>query len=273
MAVAPVMVGTALPVGQGYAFRPAPMLAALAGAILIQAGTNLYNDVADALRGADLPIRQGPPRVTALGWASPARVRAAALLCFLMAAVDGLYLAGIGGWPILVLGLAALAAGWAYSCGPRPIAYSPLGEVFVVAFFGIGAVAGSAWLQAESVVPQGPLLGLVIGLPAAAVLMANNYRDMEADRLAGRRTLAIHLGVGGSRIAYAAFMLVPFGLLALPDLPAPCLLGLIALPMALNCVRAFHRRRRGPDFNAILAATARCQLLLAVATALGLLLT
>lgn len=268
MSVAPVLAGTALAVALDHPFQPGPMAAALLGATLIQTGTNLHNDVADAMRGGDGALRTGPPRVTALGWVSPRRVQAAALLCFGLAALVGILLAAMGGWPILALGMMSLLAGWAYSGGPRPISYSPLGEVFVIAFFGIGAVAGSAWLQAPAVPVSALLLGVAIGLPAAAVLMANNYRDAESDRLVGRRTLAIVLGPAASRTAYTLFMLAPFALLTV--LPAGAWAGLLALPLALACIRAFHGEAPGPAFNRILATTARCQLVLAITCAIGM---
>ncbi len=268
LSVAPVLAGAALAVGLGAAFRPAPMVAALAGAVLIQVGTNLHNDVADALKGGDLPSRTGPPRVTALGWASAAQVRTAALLCFALAALVGGFLVLVGGWPIAALGAASLLAGWAYSAGPWPISYGPLGEAFVVAFFGVGAVAGTAWLQTPVPSAAAAVLGVVVGLPAAAVLMANNYRDAEPDRAAGRRTLAILLGPAASRVVYAALMLLPFPLLA--SLPPGAWAGLLALPLAVACIRDFARQPPGPAFNRILAATARCQLVLAAACGIGL---
>jgi 1,4-dihydroxy-2-naphthoate octaprenyltransferase len=270
IAVAPVVAGTALAWAETRLIDPAPFLGALAGAMLIQAGTNLHNDVADALRGGDQPMRQGPPRVTALGWAPAARVRNAALVCFALAALMGLFLIMRGGVPILALGIASLIGGWCYSGGPRPIAYGPLGEVFVVAFFGLGAVGGSYYLQAGTVSAATLGVGVAIGLYAAAVLMANNYRDMEADRLAGRRTLAIRAGITASRAFYAAFLLAPFALLAGPSGPPGGWLTLGAVPIAVGLIRRFVTEDRGPAFNAILGGTARLQLIVAGLLAVGL---
>ncbi|CAA7626611.1 1,4-dihydroxy-2-naphthoate octaprenyltransferase [Magnetospirillum sp. UT-4] len=268
IAVAPVVLGAALAQGGWGAFRPLPLLATLLAALLIQAGTNLWNDVGDAIRGGDQPMRQGPPRVTALGWASPARVRAAASACFGLAGLLGLYLGWLGGWPVLALGAASLLAGWAYSGGPFPIAYTALGEAFVVAFFGVGAVAGTVWLQAEAMDAATLAAGFAIGLPAAAVLMVNNFRDLEPDRLAGRRTLAIRLGPDGARAVYAILMMAPLALLPPAGAGWPVLL---AAPEAVRLILAFAREPRGPGFNRILAQTARYQLLLAGLAALGLL--
>lgn len=269
IAVAPVLAAVGLVLDQGHGLRPLPLLATLLGAVLIQAGTNLWNDVGDAARGGDQPMRQGPPRVTALGWATPARVRNAALVSYGAAALVGLYLAWVGGWPILALGSASLVAGWAYSGGPRPIAYTALGELFVLAFFGIGAVAGTVWLQTATLSPQALMLGVAIGLPACAVLMVNNYRDLEADRLVGRRTLAIRLGPDGAKAAYAGMMLAPFAVLMSPAAPEGGWVTLVAAPLAIKLVLAFATTPRGPDFNRILAATARFQLVLAALVALG----
>lgn len=273
IAVAPVVAGSALAWSQGHPVAAQPMLMALLAAMLIQAGTNLHNDVADALRGGDPPSRVGPPRVTAMGWATPERVRRAALLAFALAALVGIYLAALGGWPILVLGLASLVAGWAYSGGPKPIAHTPLGEAFVVIFFGLGAVAGSAWLQGAP--PGGAvlLLGVAVGLPAAAVLLVNNLRDREPDRQGGRHTLAIHLSDHLGRRLYAALMLAPFLVLLLPSVPAGALAGLAALPLSGLCIRTMQRQPQGAEFNALLGATARAQLIFAVLTALGLVLS
>ncbi|MDO8607980.1 MAG: 1,4-dihydroxy-2-naphthoate octaprenyltransferase [Phaeospirillum sp.] len=270
ISVAPVVAGTALAWHDSGHLDPRPLLASLAGALAIQAGTNLFNDVGDALRGGDQPMRQGPPRVTALGWASPERVRRAALTCFALAALVGLYLVWLGGWPILALGVASLVAGWGYSGGPRPIAYTALGEIFVVAFFGVGAVGGAYYLQTLTLTPAAVVAGIAIGLAAAAVLMANNYRDMEPDRLAGRRTLAILAGAESSKLIYGMLLMAPMALLAGPWGVPGGLITLGAAPLALFLFRRFVSEPRGPAFNSILAATARLQLVVAGLLAVGL---
>lgn len=269
IAVAPLPPAIALAAHDGRPISPAVVVAALLAALAIQAGTNLWNDHSDGVAGGDRDDRLGPPRLTAMGWASPAAVRKAALLCFAVACLCGLYLASVGGWPILALGVTAMLAGWAYSGGPWPISYTALGEVFVVAFFGIGAVAGMVWLLAGRVGVDTLLLGIAIGLPAAAVLHVNNTRDRVADQCAGRRTLAIRLGLRGAVWAYAAMMLLPFPILLSVPGAWP---GLLAAPEAVRLVHAFATCRPGAGFNALLAATARCQLLMAVLAAVGLML-
>lgn len=270
IAVAPLPPAVALAARDGGHVAVPVVVVAVVAAVAIQAGTNLWNDMADGVAGGDRAGRQGPPRLIAMGWASPARVRRAALACFAIATLCGLYLATIGGWPIVALGLASLLAGWAYSCGPQPLSHIPLGELFVVAFFGIGAVAGMVWLLAGRVGPDALLLGAALGLPAAAVLHVNNTRDMVDDRAAGRRTLAIRLGRGGATWAYGAMMLAPFALL--PPV-AGAWPGLLAAPEAVRLVYAFATNPPGSRFNALLGATARCQLAMALLAAAGMVLS
>jgi len=270
IAVAPVIAGTALAWSETGRFEFGPCLGALVGAILIQAGANLHNDAVDALRGGDLPIRQGPARVTARGWIPAQRVIAAAKLCFVLAALVGMYLIASGGIPILALGVASLIGGWCYSGGPRPISYGPFGEAFVVAFFGVGAVGGSYYLQSGTASLLALEVGVAIGLFAAAVLMVNNYRDIEADRLAGRNTLAIKAGIPTSQGLYTLFLLMPFALLAGPTGPNGGWVTLAALPLVIGLIRRFVTSPRGPAFNPILGGTARLQLVVAVLLGFGL---
>lgn len=207
LSAAPVIAGTILAIDRGAGWRVDVLLLALFAALAIQVGTNLWNDAADFESGVDGSARIGPPRVTALGLASAAAVKWAAGLSFASAAIAGAVLALIGGWPIVVIGLASLAAGYAYSNGPFPLSRTPLGEVFVVFFFGIVAVGGTYYLHTGVLDPDALFLGLVVGLPAAAVLLVNNHRDRTSDSLAGRRTLAILIGPAGSRAVYALLLL------------------------------------------------------------------
>ena len=178
----------------------------------IQIGTNLWNDAADAARGVDRPDRLGPPRMTALGLLDGASVRRGALASFALAARAGLWLVGIGGWPIVAIGLMSLALGYFYSMGPRPLSGLPYGELLVIGFFGVVAVSGSGWLMGVDPFAARTLAtGLMIGLPAAAVLMLNNHRDRVQDARAGRRTLAIVIGPTASQLVYFAALLAAFG--------------------------------------------------------------
>jgi len=273
VAIAPVIVGTALAWAEQGAFSAAVLVAAGLGALLIQAGTNLHNDVADFERGADDPAtRLGPPRATAEGWLAPSAVRRGAFACFAAAAVVGAWLVWRGGWPILAVGVASLVCGWAYSGGPRPIAYSPVGELFVWLFFGVIAVGGTFYLHAGTLPGSAVAAGAVLGLPAAAVLVVNNYRDLEHDRQAGRRTFAVVFGRSASRAYYTILMLAPLFAAAafalggrLAWLPA-----LLLLPWAWKLTRRFAREAPGAAFNTLLGDTARFQLALAALVCLGL---
>jgi 1,4-dihydroxy-2-naphthoate octaprenyltransferase len=189
-AVVPVLVGTAAAVGGGAAPRPGPFVGALAAAVLIQVGTNLANDYFDYRKGADTIARLGPTRVTQSGLVAPSTVRAATALTFGLAALIGLYLVWVGGWPILVVGLLSILSGIAYTGGPWPLGYHGLGDLFVFVFFGVVAVTGSAYLQTGQLEPFALLASVPVGMLVTAILVVNNLRDVETDRAAGKRTLA-----------------------------------------------------------------------------------
>ena len=273
VAVVPVLVGTTLAWHDAGTISGLILGATILAALLIQVATNLHNDVADFERGADDPgTRLGPQRATAEGWLSPAQVRRGALLSFAGAGAVGLWLAWQGGWPILAIGIASIACAWAYSGGARPIAYSSLGEFFVWLFFGVAAVAGSHYLQVGRFDATALAAGALLGMPAAAVLVVNNYRDLDNDRRAGRRTFAVVYGAHASRIEYGVLMLAPFLLLlVLAYFGGPgWLLGLAALPWTVLLVRRFVSQPVGPAFNALLADTARLQLVLGALLCAGM---
>lgn len=274
MAATPVVLGSALAWADGAAPLWSLFLVTLLCALLIQIGTNLHNDVADFERGADRPDRIGPLRVTAAGWATPHSVHRAAALSFGLALLLGLGLVWQGGWPILAIGITSLIAGWAYSGGRHPISHSALGEVFVLVFFGLLAVVGSHWLQSDSTSLTAWLGGAAVGLPAAAVLLVNNYRDRDADLRHGRRTLAARLGDVGSRSAYATLVILPFALAALLAWWAHtgALLALLALPYALKLIPRLRRQASGAQLNGLLGATAKLGLMLGVLLSVGVFL-
>ena len=271
MAAVPVLVGSVLAWAEGAPTVWMTLLATLLCALSIQIGTNLFNDVGDAMRGNDGPDRIGPQRVTAAGLASPRQVRWAAILSFAVALLLGGYLVLVGGWPILALGLASLSAGWAYSNGPRPLSYTAWGEVLVVVFFGMAAVAGSHYLQSDRFTVSAVVTGLVLGAPAAAVLLVNNVRDLSADVRVGRTTLAAVLGPDKARWLYAGLMLTPFVLLPWVVTPAAVWTALPALPLFLWLSWRFLSLQGGEAFNAQLAHTAQAQLLLGVLLCIGML--
>jgi 1,4-dihydroxy-2-naphthoate polyprenyltransferase len=206
-AVAPVVVGTAMAAADGVA-SPLPAVAALVGALLIQIATNLANDVFDFRKGSDTEERIGPTRVVQAGLLSPRAVMTGTVVTLLLALVVGAYLVWAGGWPILVIGVAALICAVAYTGGPFPLAYHGLGDLFVVVFFGLVAVGGTYWVQALAFEPGVLTAGAGVGALVTAILVVNNLRDREHDARAGKRTLAVRLGVRGSRAEYLALAAV-----------------------------------------------------------------
>jgi len=270
LSATPVLLGLCLAWSETGRLRWEVAAATLLAALAIQIGTNLYNDAADHERGTDGPDRLGPPRATAQGWFSATRVKHGAALAFAVAFVLGIHLVTVGGWPILLLGLTSITAGYAYTGGPRPIAYSGSGELFVFLFFGLFAVTGSHYLQTAHWSPAALAGGAALGALAAAVLLVNNYRDLDSDRRAGRLTLCHRLGRAGARRLYATLLLAPF-LLPLAR-PAELWPALLALPGAILLIRRLYRVETGPGLNRLLAHTAQLQLAFGLLLGIGLLL-
>ncbi len=273
-AAAPVLVGTAVAYREG-AFHPLAALAALLGALLIQIGTNFANDLFDARKGADAPDRTGPPRAVASGWVPPRRMAEATGIAFLGAALCGLYLVARAGWPIVVVGLASVAAGVGYTAGRYALAYVGLGDLFVFLFFGLVAVVGTTYVQTLSTPPLAWVAAVPVGLLSTAILVVNNLRDAPTDARAGKRTLVVRFGRHFGLVEYA-FLLLGAHLwtaLAASLLPGACGLW-IAVPtvlLARRAIRAVHRLQ-GADLNPWLGATARLLLVHAALLAAGLLL-
>ena len=264
IAVVPVVVGTALAWRDGSVVDWVVAAVALVAAMLIQIGTNLFNDVGDYERGADTPDRLGPPRATAMGWLGAADVRRAAATSFGLAMVLGAYLVSVGGWPILAIGLASVAAGIAYTGGPRPIAYTAAGEFFVFVFFGVVATVGSHFLQAGRLSAAALVAGSILGALAAAVLVVNNYRDLDSDLRAGKITLAVRIGRGATRVEFAALVAAAFALLpllgAVTRAGAWLALTFAAAPFAAALVIGFWRAPITTALNLFLKRTAQLQL-------------
>lgn len=272
ISIAPILVGVAHAAATFGRVAVVPVAAATVSALAIQIATNLANDAADGERGLDGPRRLGPERMTGSRLMSAAEVRRGAVAATVIASVTGLVAAATGGLPILLIGIASILAAWAYSNGPRPISATPLGEVFVVAYFGVAAVVGIEWLASGRVDWGAALLGVAIGLPAAAVLTVNNHRDRVEDTRNGRRTLAILVGEGGAKALYAGELLAAVALAACA-VPMPfgaALVALAALP-ALVLARRLAAMPIGRDLNGRLGATAGFQLLLALLIASALL--
>jgi 1,4-dihydroxy-2-naphthoate polyprenyltransferase len=273
-AVAPVLVGTALAISEDV-FRALPFVAALIGSVFIQIGTNLSNDYSDARRGADTEDRLGPVRVTAGGLMPPKRVLVGTYVAFGIAVAAGLYLAAVAGWELLVVGAASILAGVLYTGGPRPYGYEGLGEVFVFLFFGLVAVAGSYFVQTEELRWEAFALAVPVGLLAAAILVVNNIRDIETDRRAGKRTLAVKLGRQRARKLFTVMVVISFLVppLLVPALSAWVLLALAALPLAPPLIRTVATRTDGRALNGALAGTGRLLAVYSLLLALGVLLS
>ena len=208
-AVVPVLIGSGVALGYGR-FSWWRALLALVVALALQVGVNFANDYSDGVRGSD-ERRVGPVRLVAAGLASPRQVLSAALGCFAVAGAAGLVLAAVTAWWLVAAGGACIAAAWFYTGGPRPYGYHGLGEVFVFAFFGVVAVAGTAYVQMGRLSWLGLAASVPAGLLACALLIVNNLRDIQGDTLAGKRTLAVRLGDARTRTAYVLTMLAPFG--------------------------------------------------------------
>jgi 1,4-dihydroxy-2-naphthoate octaprenyltransferase len=273
--LAPVIVGT----GLAYGLAPVPgrawlALVALLSATCIQIATNLVNDAADFERGADTAERLGPTRVTQSGLLHARHVKMAAAAFFVMAALLGIPLIVAGGVPILVIGLLSIAAGYAYTAGPLPLAYLGLGEVFVVLFFGVAAVKGMAYVLAgQSLSPWAELASLQVGFQSGTLLAVNNFRDIAGDRLAGKHTLAARWGGAFARLEVAVLTSLPFvlGLLWFAaGRPFAALLPLVTIPIAVKLVRGVWNEPPSVRFNIFLAQSALLQLVFSVLLAIGL---
>lgn len=272
-AVAGVVVGMGLAVAHG-SFAPGPALACLAGALLLQIGSNVANDYFDFVRGVDTAARRGPIRVTQSGLLPPREVLAGLILILFAALLVGVYLVAVGGLPIVVVGLAAIVSLLAYSGGSFPLASHGLGDLFAFLFFGEVAVAGTYYVQALRLDPIVFAAAVPVGALITAIIVVNNLRDIETDAGVGKRTLAVRIGQRGSRVEYALLIL---GAYATPILfrmagwaSLAVLLPWLSLPLAVQAVRAIHRADDGPAFNRLLAATARLALVFSLLFALGL---
>jgi 1,4-dihydroxy-2-naphthoate octaprenyltransferase len=275
-AVAPVLVGTSL-AGFAHVFYPLRFVAALLGALFIQVGTNLSNDYSDARRGADAEDRLGPVRVTAGGLVPPRQVLIATYVSFGLAVLFGIYLIAVAGWALLVVGAASILAGVAYTGGPKPYGYEGLGEVFVFLFFGVVAVAGSFFVQVKMLDWEAFALAVPVGLLAAAILVVNNVRDIDSDRRAGKRTLAVRLGRERTRVMFAAVVYVAYLLTPVTWVFGPTtawvMLPWLTLPLAAAVVRIVRARTDGPSLNGALARSGMLQLAFCVLLSAGLLLS
>jgi 1,4-dihydroxy-2-naphthoate polyprenyltransferase len=268
-AIVPVAVGTGAAFGYGR-FSLWRAALALVVALALQVGANYANDYSDGVRGAD-ERRVGPVRLVAAGLAPPRQVRTAAFACFAAACVAGFVLAAVTSWWLILLGAAAVGAAWTYTGGRRPYGYRGLGEVAVFVFFGVAAVAGTAYVQMDRLTWLVLAACVPVGLLACALLVINNLRDIPSDAVAGKRTLAVVLGDHRTRLLYAGCALLPFGMLVVIALARPfALLALAALPLALPPLRAVRSGAAGPALIGALGQTGRLQLAFGALLTIGL---
>lgn len=248
---------------------------ALVASVLLQAIANLQNDVGYTVRGAETGTRVGLPRATSAGLLTPREVRLAIGFAVAATVLVGLPLVARWGLPVLAIGLTSVAAALGYMGGPRPIAYTPLGELMVFVFFGLLAVAGSGYIQLGTVTPALATAGIAIGALAAAVLVVNNHRDIAHDASTGRRTFGVLFGTSASQRLYAALMLAPFAavpLLVWQTGSHLLWLPMLALPGAVGLVRAMPATPPGLAFNGLLMRTVMLQLIFGAMLTIGSLL-
>jgi 1,4-dihydroxy-2-naphthoate polyprenyltransferase len=275
-AVAPVLVGTSLAIAADD-FWALPFLAALVGSVFLQVGTNLSNDYSDARRGADTEDRLGPVRVTAGGLMPPRRVLVGTYFAFGVATVAGIVLTVIAGPEMLAVGAASIVAGVLYTGGPRPYGYAGLGEVFVFVFFGVVAVVGSYYVQTEDLPWEAFALSVPVGLLASSILVVNNVRDVDTDRRAGKRTLAVKLGRERARLLFAAMLALSYvAVIAIPaagGLSWWLLLPLASIPLALPLWRTVATHTDGPALNGALAGAGRLLAVFSLLLSAGIVLS
>lgn len=271
-AAAGVVMGAALSWRDGV-FRLDAALVCLLTALLLQIGSNLANDVFDYERGTDTAERLGPTRVTQAGILAPRQVKIGMAVVFGLAALLGLYLAWLGGWVIIVLGIAAIISAIAYTGGPFPIGYHGLGDVFVFIFFGLAAVAGTYYIQAGFVTPAVWWMTIPPGMIVTAILVVNNLRDLENDRKAGKHTVAVRLGEQGTKIQYVTCMVIAY-LVLIPVarvglIPWMALLAWLSLPLAYQATKVVLTQK-GRPLNMVLAKTGQTALAFSLFFAIGL---
>ena len=269
-AVVPVAVGAAAAVGEPTDIVWWRVAAALLVSLALQVGVNYANDYSDGVRGTD-DVRVGPTRLVASGLASPSAVKRAALASFAVAAAAGLAIALSTSLFLLLVGAAAIAAGWFYTGGPKPYGYLGLGEIFVFVFFGLVATAGTTFAAIESVTALSWVMGSAVGALACALLVINNLRDIPTDREVGKKTLAVRLGDRRTRWFYVTLIGAAFALAVVGAAwRVPVLLGLVAVPLAIRPVRSVLGGATGAALIPVLGETGRLQLAWGLLVTLGL---
>lgn len=271
-ALVPVLVGCALTLRAGQFDGLVALVTALS-ALCIQIGTNFANDLHDFKKGADTPDRVGPTRVTSAGLLSPKQVEMGMWVIFGLAVAFGFFLVWVGGWPIVVIGLVSILAGIAYTAGPFPLGYNGLGDIAVFIFFGLVAVPGTYYVQAKTVPIETFLAAIPIGALATNILVVNNVRDADTDKVAGKRTLAVLLGRPAARLEYAVLLgaayITPIVMWLFFGFSPWVLLPLVSLPIAWRWLQMVNTVL-GPPLNQALGGTAQLLAIYGVLFAVGI---
>lgn len=274
-AVSPVIIGCAVAFAE-HSFRFGPALAAFLGALLLQIGANLANDVFDFEKGADQHGRLGPMRVTQAGLLSPNEVKIGMWITFALAAMCGIYMTLVSGWFILLIGALAILAAIAYTGGPFPYGYKGLGEIFVFIFFGFAAVCGTYYAQTKTISQLAVLSSIPVGLLIVAILVVNNVRDYESDKAANKRTLAVRFGLEWARQEFVSIVILAFViviLLSISDIATPwLLLTWLSLPLVFSTSSSVLNQR-GKILNKTLAGTGQLTLVFSLLYTVGLMLS
>jgi len=272
IATVPVLVGTALAWLDSGKIDWIVALLALTGSLLMQIITNLQNDVGYSARGIESAARVGMPRATSSGLLTPQQVRVAIAVAIIAALIVGWPLVQRGGWPVVAMGITSIIAALSYMGGPRPIAFTPYGELTVFLFFGIVAVTGSGYVQIGVVTPATWIAASGVGLIAAAVLAINNHRDAAHDARTGRRTFAVQFGAHRSSQMYStlvlgAFVLVPAAAWS-AHRPA-LLLPLLMLPTGWRLASEVRMAAPGPALGELLLRTVKLEMLYGALLSVG----
>jgi 1,4-dihydroxy-2-naphthoate octaprenyltransferase len=273
-AVMPVFVGTAIEIHDGVFFAPAAIVALICS-VLIQIGTNFINDLYDYLKGSDKKERVGPVRVLASGLISVNEMKIGIAIVFGSAFLLGLYLVYISDWVIFIIGILSLIAGYAYTAGPYPLAYNGLGDIFVFIFFGFVGTIGTYYIQTLEITPFVFWSSIPVGALITNILVVNNYRDIDEDKVAGKRTLAVMYGGRFARMQYLIFMIISYAILLVVYFTFKqsvlVFLPLLTLPVAIKLIKMIFKTT-GKELNETLALTAKLSALYGLLFAVGILL-
>ena len=264
-AIAPVVVASSL---AGDEFNWSRALLALAVGIWLQIGVNFANDYSDGIKGTD-DDRVGPIRLVASGLASAKSVKRAAYVSFLIASIAGLWLALLTSFILIPIGLLCIAAAWGYTGGKNPYGYRGLGEVSVFIFFGIVATVGSFYVQTERITLLSFIVAIPMGALSCAILTVNNIRDLDKDKVAGKRTFAVRIGDSKARRIYVCLLILAHIAAVATFIPAT-LLTLIAAPLTFSVSRVVLSQASGASLIPVLSRTGKLQLLFATLFAIAL---